>query len=83
MKSLCRSSISTTEWASSMTDRSQQSVLITAGSKGSDRYNRAMFATDKNNFMPRFGFAYKLGPKTVVRLWNLIPISNPMATRSI
>jgi hypothetical protein len=42
-------------------------VLIPAGSKGSDRYNRAMFATDKNNFMPRVGFAYKLGPKTVVR----------------
>src|SRR5260370_28034641 len=42
-------------------------VLIPAGSRGSDRYNRAMFATDKNNFMPRAGFAYKLGPKTVIR----------------
>ena len=41
--------------------------LIYAGSEGSDRYNRAMFATDKNNFMPRVGFAYKLGAKTVVR----------------
>ena len=41
--------------------------LIRAGSEGSDRYNRAMFATDKNNFMPRFGFAYKLGSKTVLR----------------
>ena len=42
-------------------------VLIPAGSKGSDRYNRAMFTTDKNNFMPRAGFAYKVGPKTVIR----------------
>lgn len=41
--------------------------LIYAGSKGNDRYNRAMFATDTNNFMPRIGFAYKLGPKTVIR----------------
>jgi hypothetical protein len=42
-------------------------VLIRAGQQGSDRYNRAMIATDKNNFMPRFGLAYKLGPKTVFR----------------
>jgi hypothetical protein len=41
--------------------------LIHAGSQGSDRYNRAMIATDKNNFMPRVGFAYKLGGKTVIR----------------
>ncbi|MFB3825987.1 MAG: TonB-dependent receptor domain-containing protein [Bryobacteraceae bacterium] len=41
--------------------------LIKAGQDGSDRYNRAMIATDKNNFMPRIGFAYKLGTKTVVR----------------
>ena len=41
--------------------------LILAGADGKDRYNRAMFGTDKNNFMPRVGFAYKLGPKTVVR----------------
>jgi hypothetical protein len=41
--------------------------LIHAGSEGSDRYNRAMMATDKNNFMPRVGFAYKLGAKTVIR----------------
>ena len=26
-----------------------------------------MVDTDKNNFMPRFGFAYKLGKKTVLR----------------
>ena len=42
-------------------------VLIHAGSLGSDRYNRAMMATDLNNFMPRAGFAYKLGAKTVIR----------------
>ena len=42
-------------------------VLIRAGSLGSDHYNRAMIATDFNNFMPRFGFAYKLGRKTVLR----------------
>jgi hypothetical protein len=41
--------------------------LIYGGSEGSDRYNRAMFATDKNNFMPRVGFAYKVGAKNVVR----------------
>ena len=42
-------------------------VLIRAGSLGSGRYNRAMVATDFNNFMPRVGFAYKLGAKTVLR----------------
>lgn len=41
--------------------------LIYAGAEGKDRYNRAMFATDKNNYMPRFGFAYKIGANTVAR----------------
>jgi len=41
--------------------------LIYAGAEGSDRYNRAMIATDKNNIMPRVGFAYKLTDKTVIR----------------
>jgi len=41
--------------------------LIYAGSEGKDRYNRAMYATDKNNIMPRLGFAYKLTERTVVR----------------
>ncbi|MCW5962659.1 MAG: TonB-dependent receptor [Bryobacterales bacterium] len=41
--------------------------LIYAGSEGSDTYNRAMIAIDRNNFMPRVGFAYKLGQKTVLR----------------
>ena len=41
--------------------------LVHAGSEGSDRFNRAMIATDKNNFVPRAGFAYKVGAKTVLR----------------
>jgi len=41
--------------------------LIYGGAEGKDRYNRAMYATDKNNLMPRFGFAYKLNDRTVVR----------------
>lgn len=41
--------------------------LIYGGTLGKDRYNRAMFAIDKNNIMPRVGFAYKLGKKTVLR----------------
>ncbi len=34
---------------------------------GGSRYERALVATDKNNFMGRFGMAYKLTPKTVLR----------------
>ncbi len=41
--------------------------LIYGGTEGKDRYNRAMFAIDKDNIMPRGGFAYKLGTKTVLR----------------
>ena len=41
--------------------------LVLAGAEGRDRYNRAMYATDKNNIMPRIGFAYKLDAHTVVR----------------
>ncbi len=41
--------------------------LIYGGKEGKDRYHRAMYATDKNNLMPRFGFAYKLNERTVVR----------------
>ena len=41
--------------------------LIYGGSEGSDRYNRAMYAIDKNNMMPRVGLAYKLGAKTSIR----------------
>jgi hypothetical protein len=42
-------------------------VLIYAGAQGDDRFNRALVATDRNNFMPRVGFAYKLSDKTVIR----------------
>ncbi len=41
--------------------------LIYAGAEGKDRYNRAMYATDTNNIMPRIGFAYKLTNRTVIR----------------
>jgi hypothetical protein len=41
--------------------------LIYGGAEGSDRYNRSMYAIDKNNIMPRVGFAYKLGAKTSIR----------------
>ncbi len=41
--------------------------LIYAGTEGKDTYNRAMIAIDRNNFMPRVGFAYKLSEKTVIR----------------
>jgi hypothetical protein len=41
--------------------------LIFAGAEGTDRYNRAMIHTDKNNWMPRVGFAYKLNNRTSVR----------------
>ncbi len=41
--------------------------LIYAGAEGQDRYNRAMYATDKNNIMPRIGFAFKLTERMVIR----------------
>jgi hypothetical protein len=41
--------------------------LIYAGSEGNDTFNRAMYAMDKNNFMPRLGFAYKITESTVLR----------------
>ncbi len=41
--------------------------LIFAGAEGKDRFNRAMFHTDKNNWMPRVGLAYKLTDKTALR----------------
>lgn len=42
-----------------------QAKLVYA-SDGS-RYDRALVTTDKNNFMPRAGLAYKLNDKTVLR----------------
>lgn len=41
--------------------------LVFAGSEGRDRFNRAMVATDRTNFMPRVGFAYNITDKTVIR----------------
>ena len=35
--------------------------------EGTTSFTRAGYRSDKNNFMPRFGFAYKLSDKTVVR----------------
>ncbi|MBI5282396.1 MAG: TonB-dependent receptor [Candidatus Solibacter usitatus] len=43
-----------------------QATLVYARGDGS-RYDRALVATDKNNFMPRLGFAFKLSEKTVIR----------------
>lgn len=43
------------------------SPQLVVAKAGGSRYDRAMVATDKNNLMPRVGFAYKLGTKTVVR----------------
>jgi len=43
-----------------------QATLVYAKSGGS-RYDRALVATDKNNWMPRIGFAFKLADKTVIR----------------
>jgi hypothetical protein len=48
-------------------DNPANPALIHAGSQGSNRYDRALVATDWNNFMPRVGFAYKLGSKTSFR----------------
>jgi hypothetical protein len=41
--------------------------IIYAGAEGDDTFNRAMVATDSNNFMPRVGLVYKLTEKTVIR----------------
>ena len=43
-----------------------QPKLIYASGSGS-RYDRALVATDTNNFMPRVGLSYKLNHQTVVR----------------
>jgi hypothetical protein len=43
-----------------------QASLVYARGDGS-RADRALVATDTNNFMPRIGFAYKLTDKTVLR----------------
>ncbi|MDP2999628.1 MAG: TonB-dependent receptor [Bryobacterales bacterium] len=43
-----------------------QATLVYAKSGGS-RNDRALVATDTNNWMPRIGFAFKLADKTVIR----------------
>jgi len=40
--------------------------LVLANPDGS-RFERALTSTDKNNFGPRFGFAYRLRPGTILR----------------
>lgn len=42
-----------------------QAKLIYAAN--GSRYDRALITTDKNNFMPRVGFAYKVNDATVIR----------------
>lgn len=41
--------------------------FVVAGAEGGGRAARALVATDRTNFAPRFGFAYKAGQNTVVR----------------
>ncbi len=41
--------------------------INTAGSQGSDRRSRALVDQDNTNFAPRFGVAYRLREKTVIR----------------
>jgi hypothetical protein len=41
--------------------------LVLAGSQGSDRASRALQNVDYHQFAPRFGFAYSLDNKTVLR----------------
>ena len=39
-----------------------------AGLNGDDHFNRALMTTDKTNFAPRLGMAYRLREKTVLRM---------------
>ena len=39
-----------------------------AGLNGDDHFNRALMTTDKTNFAPRLGMAYRLTEKTVLRM---------------
>ncbi len=45
-----------------------QGFIHVAGLNGDDYFNRALMTTDKTNFAPRFGLAYKLTEKTVLRM---------------
>ena len=48
--------------------RGSQGFIEVAGQNGDSLENRALVDPDRNNFAPRFGIAYKLREKTVLRL---------------
>jgi len=48
-------------------DSNPAAPQIVLAKSGGSRYDRALITTDKNNFMPRLGFAYKVADKMVVR----------------
>ncbi|MBM3764880.1 MAG: TonB-dependent receptor [Acidobacteria bacterium] len=48
-------------------DTNRGNPAIVAAKSGGSRYDRALIATDKNNWMPRLGFAFKVNDRTVVR----------------
>ena len=45
-----------------------QGFIHVAGLRGSDDFNRRLMTTDKTNFAPRFGLAYRVTEKTVMRM---------------
>ncbi|MBM3783554.1 MAG: hypothetical protein FJW30_04295 [Acidobacteria bacterium] len=47
------------------TDRNAPRIVL--AKSGGSRYDRALISTDKNNFMPRLGFAFKATDKMVIR----------------
>lgn len=53
-------------WANFDIDTNPASPALVVAKPGS-RYDRATIRTDANDFGPRFGFAYRAAPKTVVR----------------
>jgi len=45
-----------------------EGFIHVAGLNGDDRFNRGLMTTDKTNFAPRFGLAYRLKEKVVLRM---------------
>ena len=45
-----------------------EGFIHVAGLNGDDHFNRALMTTDNNNFAPRFGLAYRLKEKVVIRM---------------
>ncbi len=45
-----------------------QGFIHVAGLNGSDNFDRRLMTTDYTNFAPRFGLAYKLTEKAVLRM---------------